>query len=339
MNQKSHSNLSQAEAYQATIKMFGSEPEPAFETAERQQGIWGKRWGCNSDVGQIRSILVHRPGREMATLDPNKRIEELGTYGDKEIGWYWQGQQLPNISEMQAQHDGLVDVLETEGIEVINIEDVDQPLIKSCYARDPVVIVKGGAIISRMGPKIRHGEEPLVTRTLANLGMPILRTVHGCGMMAGGSFAWINEKTAVLARSIRVNDEGIAQVKEVLDYQGVELIVVDMCGYLLHIDRVFVMLDHNLAIVNQPLLPFSFLETLENMGIETISINPDDDDWIVNCLALRPRRVVMADRATERTREKLDKAGIDVTYIPYDKMQLNGGGIHCSTNPLVRDWL
>jgi arginine deiminase len=25
------------------------------------------------------------------------------------------------------------------------------------------------------------------------------------------------------------------------------------------------------------------------------------------------------------------------TVVPYGKMQLNGGGIHCSTTPLIRD--
>ncbi|MEK9704708.1 MAG: hypothetical protein VW233_01725 [Paracoccaceae bacterium] len=29
--------------------------------------------------------------------------------------------------------------------------------------------------------------------------------------------------------------------------------------------------------------------------------------------------------------------GVEIVQIPYDKVQLNGGGIHCSTCPLVRD--
>ena len=29
--------------------------------------------------------------------------------------------------------------------------------------------------------------------------------------------------------------------------------------------------------------------------------------------------------------------GVEVVTVPYDKVQLNGGGIHCSTCPLVRD--
>ena len=37
--------------------------------------------------------------------------------------------------------------------------------------------------------------------------------------------------------------------------------------------------------------------------------------------------------------ERLVARGIEVIRIPYDKVQLNGGGIHCSTCPLSRDSL
>jgi hypothetical protein len=34
-----------------TIKMFGAQAEPAFKTPEQQDFVWGRRWGCNNDVG------------------------------------------------------------------------------------------------------------------------------------------------------------------------------------------------------------------------------------------------------------------------------------------------
>ena len=42
-----------------------------------------------------------------------------------------------------------------------------------------------------------------------HFGVPILRTVQGSGLMEGGSFAWINSRTAVVGRSIRVNEAGV----------------------------------------------------------------------------------------------------------------------------------
>ena len=48
-------------------------------------------------------------------------------------------------------------------------------------------------------------------------------------------------------------------------------------------------------------------------------------------------KLAMAPGGSNRTLDALNAAGIEMVTLPYDKMQLNGGGIHCSTSPLVRD--
>ncbi len=50
-----------------------------------------------------------------------------------------------------------------------------------------------------------------------------------------------------------------------------------------------------------------------------------------------PGKIIMPEGATNRTLDALAKHGVTWTTIPYTKMQLNGGGIHCSTTPLIRD--
>ena len=122
-----------------------------------------------------------------------------------------------------------------------------------------------------------------------------------------------------------------------LAYQGVELLRVDLTGYLIHIDGALTMIDVDLAIIDPDLLPFWFLEKLNEIGIRTVEINQQDDEWVVNCLAVRPGRVIMPHGLSDRTRATLDNLGVEVIEIPYDKVQLNGGGIHCSTCPLIRD--
>ena len=105
--------------YQQTIKLFGVRPEPAFESEEEQAAVWGRRWGCDNDVGQLRVVLMHRPGPEMNVVDLDKRIESIGTFGDLEAGWYWQSDRVPPLADMQAQHDGLVKALRDEDVEVV----------------------------------------------------------------------------------------------------------------------------------------------------------------------------------------------------------------------------
>jgi N-dimethylarginine dimethylaminohydrolase len=299
--------------------------------------VWGRRWGCTNDVGRLRMVLMHRPGNELKMVDPAKRIEHLGAYGDPETGWYWRGREIPDIATQQAQHDGLVAALREEGVEVVFLDRCAPGKMKSVYTRDQVIAVDGGAIICRMGAPIRRGEEAPATATLARIGMPILRTIHGTGLMEGGSFAFITPKVAVVGLSSRVNEAGADQVEEVLRVRGVQLLRVHLTGYRLHIDGAFVMIDVDTAIINPVQLPFWFLEKLKEMRIRTIEVHPEDPVWTINCLAVAPGRVLMADAVSPYTAEALDKAGISVRIVPYSAVYQGGGGIHCSTAPLVRD--
>lgn len=323
--------------YTQTVKMFAAPASPPFEDESELEANWGRIWGIDNDVGRIRSILVHRPGPEMAVIDPNKRIAEIGSFGDLEQGWYFQSDTPPDVPAMQSQHDGLTQALEAEGIEVFHVEGVEKGRLKSCYTRDPLIMVKGGAIVCRMGARIRRGEELPITRTLARLGIPILRTISGTGVMEGGSFAWINEKTAAIGVGVRVNREGAEQVGEVLKRQGVELLIVELTGYDIHIDVSFLMIDKDLALVNPFGLPFSFMEDLKARGVQLVEIDPADDPWINNSLAIAPGRLLMPEGASNRTLDRLASHGVTWTTLPYAAMQKNGGGIHCSTTPLRRD--
>ena len=329
--------MSDAEIYNLTVKMFGSQAEPPFESASELENYWGRQWGCDNDVGQLRVVLMHRPDAEFDVIDASKRIESIGSYGDLEKGWYFQSDTLPQLADMQAQHDKLTGALRAEGVEVIDLEGVDGHRFKSCYTRDSSISVRGGNIVTRLAPRMRRGEELAVTRTLAKLGVPVLRTICGSGLFEGGSFAWLNPTNAVVGRSIRCNDEGIEQIAEVLKHQGVELHVVDMNGYSIHIDGSFLMIDKDLALVEATGLNYVFLQKLKSLGIHTIETSSKDNTWIINGLAVRPGRVLVPLGASDATREALFKAGVELVEVAYDKVQHNGGGIHCSTCPLIRD--
>jgi N-dimethylarginine dimethylaminohydrolase len=323
-------------SYNRLIAAFPSEAEPAFEDPGMQAFVWGRPWGCTSDVGRLRTVLVHRPGPEVGVVDPAKYLPEIGAYGDVEAGWYWRGPEPPDLPRMQAQHDALVALLRAEGVEVVMLEGVSPRCPKSVSTRDAVIAVAGGAVVCRLGARVRRGEELAVTRTLGRLGMPILRTIHGTGVLEGGSFAWLTPRTAVVGLGTRANAEGARQLEEVLRAQGVELLRVELPGYRQHIDGLLVMVDVDTALINPTLLPYSLIERLRDLKIRTIDLHPDDHPFTVNCLAVRPGRVVMSE-ASGPTLDRLARAGIEVLPLPFDAVYRGGGGIHCSTAPLARD--
>jgi N-dimethylarginine dimethylaminohydrolase len=236
----------------------------------------------------------------------------------------------------RAVFDALVQALREEDVEIVFLDECAPGRMKSVYTRDSVIAVDGGAIVCRLGTRYRRGEELAVSRKLGKLGMPCLRTIHGTGILEGGSFAWLDEKTAVLGLSTRVNDEGARQLEEVLRVTGVELIRVDLTGYRQHIDGLLVMLDVGTVLINPVLTPYRLIERLMAMRFKIIELHPEDHAFTINCLAVAPGRVVMSE-ASRRTLDRLDREGITVLPVPFDAVYRGGGGIHCSTAPLVRD--
>ena len=325
------------EAYMNLHRKIPGEPEPPFEEPAMLEKVWGRRWGLDNDVGRLRSVLVCRPGDEWRVMMEGGEFDEQAqAWIGPDKMWYWNGRKRPDLVKAQSQHDGLVKALRDEDVEVVHLEDPLPNMTKSVFTRDPAMIVKGGAIVCRMGVSYRRGEELPFTRTLAKLGMPILHTVHGTGLMEGGSFVWLNPQTAVVSIGHRCNAEGARQAGEVLQTLGVELLCVDNTGYGLHIDGSLVMVNTDLALAFVQDLPWWFIARLKELGIHILDADPYDGAFGVNCLAVRPGRVLMSAHA-KRSAERLQKAGVEVVLVKYDELHKSGGGIHCSTLPLIRD--
>jgi len=169
------------------------------------------------------------------------------------------------------------------------------------------------------------------------LGMPILHTIHGSGLFEGGSFAFLNEKHAVIGLSYRQNEEATRQIEEVLRVQGINLIRVPLTGHSIHLDGGFVMINHDLALVNITRLPFWFLDTLKDLKIHYVEVHHADQPLVINGLALKPGKFFLTINNGEGTAERLRKYGVEVIPIDYSECQKNGGSIHCSILPLIRE--
>lgn len=318
------------------VSLCPAVPEPAFEAPDEQRRVWGTAWGAHDEVGPLRSVLVRAPGDEYARVRADCFDERAQALVDPEGMWYWESRDAPDVARVHAQHAGLVAALEAEGIEVVHVTgDAPAHLSRPIYTRDPLCTVPGGAIIGRMAPAMRRGEEALVTRAVVGAGMPILRTIHGTGLLEGGSLVKIRPGLAAYGTSVRCNEEGARQLREVLDVLGIELLVVPMGGWSIHIDGHLGMVDVDKALVDLPGLPYWFLDRLRAEGIELIPC-PPGEEWAINSLCLSPGRVLMCD-AYPQARAALERRGVEVVAIPYDEIQKGGGGIHCSTMELVRE--
>ncbi len=90
--------------------------------------------------------------------------------------------------------------------------------------------------------------------------------------------------------------------------------VVDLPGFVVHLDIHFAMVDRDRALVNAEGLPYTFMEDLRALGIELIWAHPEEP-WALNLLTLSPGRV-LTSTAAPRTAELLRERGIEVRDDP-----------------------
>ncbi|MQA79210.1 MAG: amidinotransferase [Streptosporangiales bacterium] len=315
-------------------RLVGPEPTPEFH--DEVERYWGRRWGAADEVSPLRTVLVRRPSRGLAAITADAWDPRAGALVDPGRRWYWRSDTAPDLDLVDEQHAGLLDALRAEGVEVIEAPDLPDSYTKAVFTRDPLVTVPGGAVITRLAPRMRRGEEASVTATVAGLGMPILGTVTGHGLAEGGTFVKLRRDLAVYGLSIRCNREGARQLAGFLEPLGIDLVTLPLPGYTIHTDGQFHMIADDLALANTHRLPYEFLDRLEAMGITVVSPHPDEQ-YACNSLTVRPRRLLFPAHCV-RTADRLAAEGVEIVPVPYDEVLKNGGGIHCSTMELVRDW-
>lgn len=319
------------------IELFEGVCEPAFDDADAQSKIWGGHWGANSEYGKLKVVYMHRPDTELLTMRSEDYRPEYDALIGPGLSYYWAGSQVPDLKKVQEQHDYFADVLRSYGVEIVYSADNPDTLRKTVNTRDVAAAVPGGMMVLRPAPVMRHGEEVVATRTFGKRGVPILTTIHGTGMLEGGGFMMLDSEHAVVTESCRCNREAINQVKALLEPMGIEVIVVEVPGYEIHIDGMLSIIDKKTALVNSTLLPYTFICKLQSLGYKLIEI-PKGESWAINNIAVEPGVICMIE-GLDRSKKLLEENGIKVIPIPWDENIKSGGGPHCGTCPLMREYV
>src|SRR3990170_1818757 len=82
----------------------------------------GQRHGVDSEVGRLRTVMLHRPGPELKRLTPRNNDKLL-----------FDG--IPWVSRAQEEHDAFADTLRQRGVEVLYLTDLLTETLASEEAR------------------------------------------------------------------------------------------------------------------------------------------------------------------------------------------------------------
>jgi N-dimethylarginine dimethylaminohydrolase len=282
-------------------------------------------------VGAVQTLLV-KHARD-AFVDEVRIAREWRSLGYLEP---------PQLERAIDEYDRFLEVLGRFDLDVHHLPAGPGLGLGSIYVRDAAVVCDRGVILGHMGKQARAGEPDALLTTLRDLAVPVAGRITAPGQLEGGDFVWIDTRTAAVGRGYRTNDEGIRQLRAILDDAVDELIAVPLPhwrgpGDVFHLMSIISPVDRDLALVYSPLMPVPFREWLTGRGIELVEV-PDEEfaSLGANVLAVAPRTCVVA-AGNPLTRRRLEQAGATVHEFEAREIGLKGGGgPTCLTRPLWR---
>jgi dimethylargininase len=285
--------------------------------------VTARQFGCQSMTAPLRRVLVRAP-----------RPEDVVLW--QAYGWRFE----PDPGAMAEEHEAFRELLGPDGAEVVLAETPHGPDPDAIYAYDPALVADAGAILLRPGKEGRRGEPYAMAADLVEAGVPIAGRLEAPALAEGGDTVWLDERTLLVGRGYRTNDEGILALRELLP--EVEVLSFDLphyhgAGKVMHLMSFLSPLDADLAVVYLPLMPVRLVELLRERGIELVEV-PDEEFESMgpNVLALGPR-VALALAGNDETRRRMERAGVDVRVYRGDHISRPGdGGPTCLTRPLHR---
>ena len=264
---------------------------------------------------------------------------------EKKLTKQWKELQFltkPNFEESLKEYNAFQLFFTNKNIETCFFPADQKTWIDSIYCRDASIATDFGMIICNMGKNGRIQEPKAQLETYLQNNVKILGEITFPGTLEGGDVAWLDQKTLAVGHTYRTNDQGIRQLKALLDPKGIEVIVVELPHYkgkedVFHLMSILSPVDKNLAVVYSPLMPIKFRNQLLERGYQLIEV-PDEEFESMGCnvLAVAPRDCLMVD-GNPITKKLLEQAGCQVVAYKGNEISVKGGGgPTCLTRPLKR---
>ncbi len=286
-------------------------------------------YGAQDMISPLKRVLMHQPGEAMANADP-----EL-----------WHYRSALDGELLASQHRAFSRIVERVGARIEWLCPAETGLADAVFTHDPSLVTDQGAILMHMGKHLRRGETSAHQRYYENSGVPVLGKILPPGMVEAGDCLWLDRSTLAVGRGFRTNNAGIEQLKEILTPLGVQVVVFDLPIYTgpdacLHLMSIVSLLDHDLALIYEPLLPVELHRSLAERGVEMVRAPVEEFEASgglnLNVLALSPRHGVMIS-GFPRTENALQVAGCTIeTFDGHELCVKCEGGPTCLTRPILR---
>jgi N-dimethylarginine dimethylaminohydrolase len=264
---------------------------------------------------------------------------------EEELSEHWETFQYlskPNFKKSLDEYAAFQTFFREKNISTCFFPINKKTKIDSIYCRDASIATDFGIIICNMGKQGRIHEPYAQLEAYKMNNVNILGEIKFPGTLEGGDVAWLDQNTLAVGHTYRTNEEGISQLKELLQPKGIEIIVVELPHYkgesdVFHLMSILSPVDKNLAVVYSPLMPIKFRNELLERGFQLVEVPEQEFDSMgCNVLAVAPRDCLMV-AGNPITRKLLEDAGASVHIYEGNEISVKGGGgPTCLTRPIDR---
>ena len=290
-----------------------------------------KSYGSQEMVAPLRRVILKRPQEAFISEQNIERQWKELNYLSK-----------PDLQSAIREHEKFVNLLRTDGIEVLLLPMDERTGLDSIYTHDPCIVTDRGAIVFQTGKISRRGEAQAMEDAFHQWEIPVLGRVDGDATAEGGDLVWLNQHTLLAGRGFRTNAAGIEALRKMLEPLDVKVYDFDLPywngpGDVLHLMSFISMLDSDLAIVHRRLMPAPLFQFLETRNVQMIDVPDSEYDSLgCNILTIAPRKVFVI-RGNPITCTRLKEVGCEVIEFDGQDIGYKGsGGPTCLTRPVLR---
>jgi len=235
---------------------------------------------------------------------------------------------VPDHALAIKQHSRLTNVLRQSGFSVSYISEMpNHP--NSVFTRDPAVYTKEGYIQLRMGLPSRRGEEKWISSFLDSIGIPKIGNIRSPGTVEGGDII-ISGETVFIGHSSRTNEDGIAQISDILRHSGYHIRVTRVPKPYLHLGGAMTVLAKDLILEVSDTFPDNFFQ-----GFHVIQLL--QGNFVSGNVISNGEGTLIAEKSNEETIDKLNKSGIHVHALNLSEFIKGTGGPSCLVLPVKQN--
>lgn len=282
-----------------------------------------------TEFGELKSVLLQNAKDAFVSQEViDKQWQKLNYLGG------------PNFDKACEEYEAFSEIFKSNGVDIQTLKSSTDN-IDSIYVRDASIVTEQGAILCNMGKDARKNEPEDQRWYFENKGINILGAIGGEGKVEGGDVAWLDKNTLAIAEGYRTNQEGIRQIRALLD-PAIDLVTVPSPHYkgpsdVFHLMSTLSPLSKNVAVVYSPLMIVPFRNELIHRGYRLVEVPESEFDSMgCNVLAINPEKCLIVD-GNPITKARIEATGIEVVDYKGDEISKKGcGGPTCLTRPLVR---